>query len=142
MRIEAMSRGRILIVEDEFLVAAEVEATLEERGFESVGIAPDMEAALALAAAKPDLALVDIHLRDGPTGPEIAQRLARDYGVNVLFVTANPNMVAPPQAEKVLGVLEKPCEDGLLGAAIDYIMAKNDQPLPAPPGLRLLGEPG
>ena len=135
-----MSRGRILIVEDEYLVAAEVEASLEERGFVSVGIAPDMEAALALAAAKPDLALVDIHLRDGPTGPEIAQRLSKDYGVDVLFVTANPGMVAPPQAERIVGVLEKPCEEEVITAAVDYILAKDDQPWPAPPGLRLLSE--
>lgn len=129
-----MSRGRILIVEDEYLVAANVEAALEERGFETVGIAPDMEAALSLAASKPDLALVDIHLRDGPTGPEIARRLAEEYGVRVLFVTANSNIVREKPPAGILGVLGKPCGEDVIGAALDYIMADTGEP---PAGLEL-----
>lgn len=118
-----MSKGRILIVEDEYIVAANVEAALEERGFETVGIAPDMAEALSLAAKKPDLALVDIHLRDGATGPEIAHRLYRDYGVQVLFVTANDSLARDQTVSGVLGVLAKPCDDELLGAAVDYIIS-------------------
>lgn len=133
-----MSRGRILIVEDEYLVAADVEAVLEERGFETVGIAPDMEAALALAAAKPDLALVDIHLRDGPTGPQIARRLSEDYGVPVLFLTANATLVQEAPAPGVLGVLGKPCGEDTITAAVDYVIEKASAPEAEPPrGLQL-----
>ena len=116
-----MQRGRILIVEDEYIVAADVEAALEERGFESVGIAPDMETALSMAALKPDLALVDIHLRDGPTGPEIARRLTQEHGVPVLFVTANASIISEGPPAGVLGVLCKPCGEEVMGAALDYI---------------------
>lgn len=133
-----MCRGRILIVEDEYLVAADMEAVLEERGFETVGIAPDMETALSLAQAKPDLALVDIHLRDGPTGPQIAERLAKAYQVPVVFVTANASLVDKPPAPGVLGVLSKPCGEEVIGAAVEYLMARGgERPSQPPQGLRL-----
>ncbi len=139
-RISAMPCARILIVEDEFLVASNLEAILEDLGHESVGIAPDMQTAMELAVQAPDLALVDVNLRDGETGPTIAERLRRDHGVAVLFVTANPRMVerAWPAA---LGVLSKPCDDALIGACVDYALSTRlGIPLPAPPGLTLLRE--
>ncbi|MCR5878914.1 response regulator [Phenylobacterium sp. J367] len=133
-----MCRGRVLIVEDEFLVAADVEAALAELGFETVGIAPDTQAALSLAAAKPDVAIVDIHLRDGPTGPAIAQRLVEDFGVPVLFVTANPNILPRASATGILGVLGKPCREEVIGAALDYILAsQNGEPADPPEDLQL-----
>ena len=135
-----MSRPRILIVEDEYLVAADLEAALEERGYSSVGIAPDLDAALRLAAHKPDLALVDIHLRDGQTGPLIAERLASEYGIAVLFVTANPRMALAATVPGVIGVLNKPCHEEIVAAAAAYALgAVKGAPLPSPPvGLTLL----
>lgn len=134
-----MTTARILIVEDEYLVAANLEAVLEDLGHEPVGIAPDMDAALTLAATKPDLALVDIHLRDGETGPVIAERLRREHGIAVLFVTANPRMAAVA-ADVAIGVLGKPLNDGLLAQAVAYALsACQGAPLPSPPaGLTLL----
>jgi len=134
-----MSRGRILIVEDEILVAADLEACLDERGFTTVGIAPDLPAALSLAEQKPDVALVDVHLRDGQTGPTIAQRLSRDYGVPVLFVTANPRMAFDNKSPGIIGVLSKPCHEDLVEAAVEYALAvRAGVPLPSPPaGLTL-----
>lgn len=135
----SVPHARVLIVEDEFLVAANLEQALEEFGYTPVGIAPDLEAALALAAEKPDIALVDIHLRDGQTGPVIAERLAREYGVAVLFVTANPRMAMDTRAPGVIGILGKPCNEQLIAAALDYALgAKAGIPLPAPPGLTLI----
>ena len=135
-----MSRGRILIVEDEYLVAADLEAVLEEMGYSCAGIAPDAETALALASHKPDLALVDIHLRDGRSGPQIAERLAREHGVNILFVTANPRMALDAGVPGVIGVLSKPCQEETILAALEYALARHAPgPLPAPPaGLILM----
>lgn len=128
--------AKILIVEDEFVVAANMEAAIEDWGYQSVGIAPDLTTALTLAAHRPDIALVDVNLRDGQTGPTIAERL-RDAGVVVLFVTANPRML-DGVAQGALGVLTKPCDDDLIRDAIDYALgAKRGVPLPAPPGLTL-----
>lgn len=135
-----MSKARILIVEDEYLVAADLEATLEEFGYSSAGIAPDLESALTLAATKPDLALVDIHLRDGQTGPMIARRLAQDHGIAVLFVTANPRMALDANPPGVIGVLNKPCREDVVAAAVAYaLQSRAGAPLLSPPvGLTLL----
>ena len=135
-----MSRARILIVEDEYLVAADLEAALEELGYASAGIAPDLDTALMLAANKPDLALVDIHLRDGQTGALIADRLAHDHGIPVLFVTANPRMALDASPHGVIGVLDKPCRQEVVAAAVAYaLQSKGGAPLLSPPsGLTLM----
>jgi DNA-binding response OmpR family regulator len=134
--------ARILIVEDEFLIANNLMAVLEDAGHEPIGIAPDLTSAMELAQERPDLALVDVHLRDGPTGPVIAEKLTREHGVPVLFVTANPRMISgPPSAG--LGVLGKPCDDRVIEAAVDYALRiRAGEAAGQPPyGLNLL-EPG
>ena len=115
-----MPTSKILIIEDEYLVAAELEAVLEDWGYELVGIAPDRKAAVELATRGPDLALVDVNLRDGETGPHIA-KLLTERGVAVIFVTANPKMLIGAFGAAV-GVLPKPCAEGLLVSAIAYAL--------------------
>ena len=71
----------ILIVEDEFLIAVEMEAVVHDLGHESAGIADDMQSALAKASDAIDVALVDVNLADGATGPRIGEKLAADFGI-------------------------------------------------------------
>lgn len=113
--------GRILIVEDEIIVAMDLEATLEDFGFETVGIAADTPSALQLGAANPDVALVDVNLRDGATGPEIGARLARDFGVNVVFITANPRMLGDG-VPGAIGVLHKPTDPHTIRQTVEYVL--------------------
>jgi CheY-like chemotaxis protein len=136
-----MSKSRVLIVEDEYLVAADLEAGLQELGYVSAGIAQDLETALDLALAGPDIALVDVHLRDGQTGPLIARRLVEEFAIKVLFVTANPRMVVDTDLPGVIGVISKPCAHYLIAAALEYALRVEDRAaLPAPPaGLMLTG---
>jgi two-component system, response regulator PdtaR len=122
----------ILIVEDEMLVALEMESILEERGYEVVGIAADLEGALALADRTVDLALVDLNLRDGLTGPEIGRRLAHNHRVKVLFVTANPRLLGDGVAGTV-GVLTKPTDESSLLSAVEFALQRSVE---APPSLR------
>lgn len=84
-----------LIVEDEIFVALDLERILVDAGYAVKAIAADRDGAID-AARDCSFALVDINLRDGPTGPELARTLARDYGVKVVFVTANPGQIAHP----------------------------------------------
>ena len=71
-----MSGLRVLIVEDEALVAAELEWLVLDAGHEPVGSAVAGDEAAALAGAtQPDLALVDVNLGDGPTGGSAARGL-------------------------------------------------------------------
>lgn len=133
--------ARILIVEDEALVALELRFVLEDLGHEVVGVAADSRQAERLIAANDvDLALVDIHLSDGPTGIDLGRHLAQDHKVSVLFMTANPGMVRNG-VEGAIGVLSKPTDERAVRTSVDYVLgrARGSQPPPAPPELQLFG---
>ena len=113
--------ARILIVEDEILVALEREAILLEAGHSPVGIVADLSAALDYFDERLDLALVDLNLRDGLTGPEIGRTLGA-RGVTVLFVTANPRLLGEGIAGAI-GVITKPTDDDMVRVAVDYALS-------------------
>jgi CheY-like chemotaxis protein len=96
----------VLIVEDEIFVALELEHVVTQAGLTVSGIAADRKSALE-AASTSDIALVDLNLRDGPTGPEIGAALSRIYGIKVIYVTANPAQIGD-MGHIALGVITKP----------------------------------
>lgn len=103
-----------LIIEDEIFVALDLERILLDGGYEVAAIAADSDQALA-AAPGCSFAFVDINLRDGATGPQIAERIAREYGVKVVFVTANPAQIGI--STDALGYVRKPFSDRSILAA-------------------------
>lgn len=105
-----------LIVEDEIFVALDLERILEDAGFTVVAIAADAASALK-AAPGCEFAFVDVNLRDGPTGPLIAEQIARDYGVRVVFVTANPGQIE--SRTSALGYVRKPFNESAIIAAAE-----------------------
>ena len=131
--------ARILIIEDEALVAMELRFVLEDLGHKVVGVASMSKSAQNLARENEvDLALVDIHLSDGPTGISLGRELGQDMGVTVLFMTANPGMVRDGVAGAI-GVLSKPTDEQAVQTAVDYALRRRTgQPVQyAPPGLQL-----
>ncbi|WP_292071584.1 response regulator [Brevundimonas sp. UBA7534] len=132
---------RILIVEDEALVAMELRFVLEDLGYEVVDICATAKSALnTVRETEIDLALVDIHLSDGATGIELGRRLGQEMGVSVLFMTANPGMVREGVAGTI-GVLSKPTDERAVQTAVDYALRRRQgEPVDyAPPGLQLFG---
>ncbi len=128
--------AKILIVEDEIIVAMSMQLILRDLGYDPVGIAPDLDNALRLASASPDLALVDLNLRDGLTGPQIGERLSRDHGVAVLFVTANPRILGDG-ISGTIGVLTKPTDRDAIRQAIRYALRiRQGEPADPPAALR------
>src|SRR5688572_3362524 len=103
--------SKVLVVEDEILVATEFENLLYDLGHQPVGIAMDSRQALALADDA-ELAFVDINLVDGPTGVELGRTLAR-RGVTVVYMTANPEQLGDGVAGTV-GVIAKPADNAEL----------------------------
>ncbi|MGO6855710.1 response regulator (plasmid) [Rhizobium beringeri] len=108
----------VLIIEDQPLIALNLQDTVEELGHHTVGIASNMYQALLLSTGA-DIALVDVNLEDGPTGPIIGRTLA-DTDVSVLFMTSDPGAIrgGVPGA---LGVIQKPVRDLELVEAIQYV---------------------
>ncbi|QBX36967.1 response regulator [Brevundimonas sp. S30B] len=133
--------ARILIVEDEALVAMELRFVLEDLGHEVVGVASDARTAMNIVReTEVDLALVDIHLSDGPTGVELGRELGQEIGVTVLYMTANPGMVRDGVAGTI-GVLSKPTDERAVQTAVDYALRRRKgEPVEyAPPELQLFG---
>ena len=131
--------ARILIIEDEALVAMELRFVREDLGHEVRGVAATATAARDLVRENDvDLALVDIHLSDGPTGINLGRELGQDMGVSVLFMTANPGMVRDGVAGTI-GVLSKPTDEQAVQTAVDYALRRrHGEPVDyAPPGLQL-----
>ncbi len=117
---EAMNQ-RVLIVEDEFLIALDVAETVENMGLKVAGFANGRKHALSLAAYA-DIAFVDVNLSDGRTGPEIGRELAVEYGLTVIFMTANPDDIKNG-VEGSLGVLTKPVMPEVVEKTLDYALA-------------------
>lgn len=109
---------RILIVEDEPLIAFDTEHVLAEAGYEVVATVDSVEAAVEIVEKDGlDLLLVDLGLTDGGNGVEVAAA-ARRKGMHVLFITGR----CPKGAESLgIGCLEKPFTQKDLRAAIEAI---------------------
>jgi DNA-binding NarL/FixJ family response regulator len=122
---------KVLVVEDEIFVAIEIEHVVEELGYSAIGIAADHRTAMDLAPDA-DIALVDLNLRDGPTGPEIGRALASKHGITVLFMTANPSQIGEG-VPGTLGVLSKPVADDELKQAINFARACHNKATAVPP---------
>ncbi len=129
---------QIMIVEDEFLIAMELEQIVGNLGYDCIGVADDTESALKLVATKPGIALVDVNLSDGPTGPIIGARLANEFGVKVVFITANPRLLGDG-VEGTLGAVTKPVEIEVLKDVLNYLVdVSNDKDdVEPPPRMRL-----
>jgi CheY-like chemotaxis protein len=130
----------VLIVEDEALLAVELGFLVEEAGCVEVGHALDSAVAVQMAGRlKPDIALVDVHLADGPTGVDAAREIAGHHGAMVLFMTANVKRL-PEDLAGACGVIGKPYTDRAVRRALIYLvgcMERGCADSPPPPGLTL-----
>lgn len=118
---DAAMNQRVLIVEDEFLIALDIAETVEEMGLTVTGFASGRQHALALAPHA-DIAFVDVNLSDGATGPSIGRELAERFGITVVFMTANPEQLQGHSAQ-TLGVLTKPVMPHILQDTVTYAIA-------------------
>jgi ActR/RegA family two-component response regulator len=107
LQSEALQGRRLLVVEDEYMIAADLARALEERGVDVVGPAGSVDGALALIDADADIdgAILDINLRGDRAYPVADALQAR--GVPFVFVTGYDSWIIP---DAYAGVprLEKP----------------------------------
>ena len=114
-------RPRILVVEDDYFVALDLESGLRDAGFQVVGPVPTAEEALALARSeRPLLALMDIRLAGARDGIDTALALYRDLGIRCVFASAHVEAPYRKRAEPAvpLGWLQKPYTIGVVVAAV------------------------
>ena len=113
---------RIMIVEDEAILALDLSGLLEDAGYEIAGIARDMQAALRLAERKPvDLATMDIRLAGGTNGVDTALKLWQEHEVRCLFISASLDEETRHQVQPAqpIGFVEKPIREQEIIASLD-----------------------
>ena len=112
---------RAIVVEDEFIIALELEMLLAELGIDVVGSANTGEKALALAAEmRPDFVTMDIKLPGDRDGISTAVEMFGRHGIRSIFVSAykDTELFERAQAAKPLGWVRKPVSLGALRAVV------------------------
>ena len=118
---------KILIVEDESIVALDLQARLRRLGYHVIGTAATGDEAIKLADdGRPDLALMDIRLKGGMDGIEAAQHLRAKFNTPVIYLTAHADDATLQRAKTTapFGYLTKPFEERELHSTLDMALYK------------------
>lgn len=121
-------KARILIVEDEAIIAMDLRDTLSEEGYAVVATLPSGEEALELCAAqRPDLVLIDVRLQGELTGLETARLLREQFAVPAVLLTAfyDQEMLRASQQAGVFAYLIKPYDERELCATLATALARS-----------------
>jgi diguanylate cyclase (GGDEF)-like protein/PAS domain S-box-containing protein len=119
----------ILIVEDEYIVAMDIQSSLEKNGFTVVGQANRGEQALQKAGElQPELILMDIGLKGEMDGIETAIQIKKRLHLPVIFLTAfgNPSVIERARLAEPFGYIFKPFEERELISNIKMALYKNE----------------
>ena len=112
---------KILVVEDEFLIAMEIENVLLDMGHEVIGIASDCQQALDLVADREcDLATVDLRLKGNSRGDDLARKLLDQHGLRSIFVSGSLDEPTRKRLDPMrpYGYVSKPLSTKDLAAAL------------------------
>lgn len=118
------ARLDILIVEDNALIAFELQLQVEEWGYCCVGRhARSSDAMRAASENPPDVAIVDLNLADGRTGPLVVDDL-RGLGIPSIVISGEARHHSPPLVARA--VLEKPVNLHALNALLETVSRTNE----------------
>ena len=123
-------KAKILVVEDEWIIANDIKDILVEMGYRVTAIASSGEEAMArVEEDPPDLMLMDIVLKGKMTGIDTAQAIRARRDIPVIFLTAYDNQCMVDQAKEIdnSGYLLKPFKDRELDIAIEMALHKKQQ---------------
>lgn len=121
-----MNNAKILVVEDEPISAMEIEETLSKMGHKVVKTVPSGEQAFEMALnLKPDLIIMDIHLKSFIDGIDAARRIRMISTIPIIYVTAYPNKTIQERANLTApsAYLLKPLKEEELEASIEKALA-------------------
>ena len=107
----------VLIIEDETLIAIELEQLIENLGHTSIGVARTHTEAITLASSKqPGLILADIQLADGSSGLEAVKELLLSFEAPVVFITAYPERFLTGDRPEPAFLISKPFQPAMVSA--------------------------
>jgi CheY-like chemotaxis protein len=130
--IDRQTRARILIIEDEPIIAMDIEMIVRDLGHEVVAVATTHSEAVAEAQKhQPGLVLADIQLADNSSGIEAVQEILSDVSVPVIFITAFPERLLTGDRPEPAFLLTKPYQPATLRAAIAQVLFFDESTVPA-----------
>ncbi len=124
-----MSKGKILVVEDERLVAEDIKDTLEDIGYSVVGIVDTGEKALEKAEeSRPDLVLMDIVLKEEMDGVKAAEEIKNELDIPVIYLTAysDDEKLKRAKVTQPFGYIIKPFRRRELHSNIEMALYKHE----------------
>ncbi|HCY55830.1 MAG TPA: response regulator [Oceanicaulis sp.] len=131
--IELALKTRVLIIEDEPVIAADIEAIVGDLGHEVCAIATTRSEATAEAARhQPGLVLADIQLADNSSGIDAANDILVDLSVPVIFITAYPERLLTGERPEPAFLITKPFLPNAVKAAISQALFFEEDAAPAP----------
>jgi CheY-like chemotaxis protein len=113
----------VLIIEDEALIAMDLEHLVEELGHRVIGVARTHSKAVSIAKAHaPGLILADIHLADNSSGLDAVNELLRTFEVPVIFITAYPERFLTGERPEPAFLIAKPFQPSAVSAVISQAL--------------------
>ena len=101
--------SRVLIIEDETIIALDIENLVAEMGHKVTGIATTRDDAIRMAKEqRPDIILTDIQLADGSSGIDAAVAILKDFDIPVIFITAYPERLLTGERPEPTYLITKP----------------------------------
>jgi CheY-like chemotaxis protein len=117
--IEAELSTKVLIIEDEPIIAADLESLVEDLGHKVIGNATTYTEAMAMVKSEmPGLILCDIQLADGSSGIDAANDILKDNDVPIIFITAFPERLLTGDRPEPTFLIPKPFQENTVKAAI------------------------
>ena len=126
-RVKTMGKTKILIVEDEVLVAKDLQHTLQNLGYDvSAAVSSGPKAIESVEKEKPDLILMDIVLQGEMDGIETAKQIRSRFNVPVVYLTAHTDQKTVERAKitNPFGYIVKPFDDRQLKAVVEMAIYK------------------
>lgn len=128
---------RIMIVDDDVVLAVNLEELLNTRGYEVVGVLESgAEAINRVEDLQPDLILMDIKMPGKLDGIDAAERIMRDYDIPVIFLTGHSDEALVSRAKRLnpLGYITKPFNEEQLPAIIEIGLFNREEERRSPDG--------
>lgn len=121
--IDRQTRADVLIIEDEPIIAMDIEMIVRDMGHEVTGIAVTRDEAVELATARrPGLVLADIQLADDSSGIDAVKDILKHFSVPVIFITAFPERLLTGERPEPTFLITKPFQSSTVRAAISQAL--------------------
>jgi CheY-like chemotaxis protein len=124
-----MVSSKILIVEDEIIIAIDLKIRLEDLGYYVPGIAVNGRDAIKKTGEKnPDIILMDILLNGDKDGIQVAQQIRNQYNVPIIYLTGSQNdgLIEKAGITEPYGYINKPFDNTEIENAIQLAVSKTN----------------